>query len=391
MNKQARLFLVLTIILSFILVFVIPEPSKEVNWKPTYARYDKIPYGYYILYDQLKRTDITINTTHKTPFENYKDEETNRAWSEKRNTYIIKSLITSISSEDSTALANYLAFDNNLLLLSRNVVGKIFEDMGIKTKAYSNIKVPDDSVLVSDPVSENKANFVKRNINYIAKYPKNAQILLVDELGNPIAIYFTHNHGGVIFCSAPDILSNYAFLTSSKSDLFNEFIKYLPDSENWIWDEYFSTGRRENPSPLRVINAHPAIGGAFYTALIASILLIVFTGKRKTRPIAIIDPIKNKSVEFATIIARLHYKKGDHSELVNKRIKLLHDKIRSTHYFPIKEWNDEEAKRLAKKLKANEDELTSLFSLIIKLKESAFVTKEELLHFHQQLDKLQLL
>ena len=120
-NKYLYVPLIISVILFIITEFIRPKP---VDWRATFLRKDKIPYGCYILYSQLK--DIfpgqTIEINKKSYYRFLKEKTI-----EKETSLLIIDQQFNPEKLDLDALLDFVSEGNNLFI-SAQEFGKNLED-----------------------------------------------------------------------------------------------------------------------------------------------------------------------------------------------------------------------------------------------------------------------
>jgi len=77
----------------------------------------------------------------------------------------------------------------------------------------------------------------------------------------------------------------------------------------------------------------------------ASFAFVFFEAKRKQRPIAILNPPNNDSLDFVKTVGNLYYESGNHKNIANKKIQYLLEHIRGHFYLNTTDINDPEFHR----------------------------------------------
>ena len=167
--------------------------------------------------------------------------------------------------------------------------------------------------------------------------------------------------GNFYFNSSPRYFTNYYLV-----DTVMGYYAYAEDAlavltdEKIYWDEAsrisptVARQRRaaSNPRPRNVqgrnllsgnealsyIQNQPALALAWYLLVVATILYIVFRGKRRQRIIPIIRRRENSSRRFIDTLSRLVYQKGNHAALAQQELRSL--KFHLLNRFGIR-WNPE--------------------------------------------------
>jgi len=113
-------------------------------------------------------------------------------------------------------------------------------------------------------------------------------------------------------------------------------------------------------------------------------MFIVFEAKRKQRPIPVIPPLTNISLEFAGTISNLYYQRGDHKNIIEKRIHFFFDYVRTHYYLHGSEHDFIE--RLSKKAVKPIDQVQSLIREIQFCQQAQSISADELSELNKKIE-----
>ena len=96
--------------------------------------------------------------------------------------------------------------------------------------------------------------------------------------------------------------------------------------------------------------------------MIAILLFMIFTARRRQRVIPVIREPENKSLEFTELIGTLYYQKKDHADLVHKKFIYFAEELRREIQVDIEEVADDERsfRRIAQKTGMDAEEIGTL-------------------------------
>ena len=94
------------------------------------------------------------------------------------------------------------------------------------------------------------------------------------------------------------------------------------------WDEYQKQGPPGEQSLLRVLLAHPALRAAYYLTLLGALLFILVEARRRQRIIPIIKPLPNTTLLFTRTVAGLYRQGRNHALIAEKKVALFLDYLR---------------------------------------------------------------
>ena len=91
---------------------------------------------------------------------------------------------------------------------------------------------------------------------------------------------------------------------------------------------YMKETAQVQKSPFRYFLSQPPLRWALYLTMIAILLFMIFTAKRRQRVIPVIREPANRSLEFTELIGTLYFQKKDHDDLVRKKFTYFAEELR---------------------------------------------------------------
>ena len=92
---------------------------------------------------------------------------------------------------------------------------------------------------------------------------------------------------------------------------------------------------------LRFLFTTPSLTWAYYLTLAGLGLFMIFESKRRQRVIPVIEPVKNKSLEFVETVGQLYYQQADHASIAEKKIQYWLAYVRQRFNIPTTELAEE--------------------------------------------------
>lgn len=379
----------LKFLLPVLLVFIVyllyklftPEPT---NWNPSYSKNDKIPYGSYILYEELNALfpKSKIETTN-LPFYNL----------DKSKKIVNKNIIIICSYFAPDKLDSKIIFDmvkkGNDVFIAANSFGQELTDT---FKLYVNYKFWGvfDSTEVNfvNPMlhRENDYKFTQgNNDHYFTSYDTSkSKVLGTNSFDYANYIKIKYGNGNLFLSTLPNAYTNYNLLKSNRDYVFKS-LSYLKDRDV-IWDEYYKEVNKYSSTPLRYILSQPALKWAYFTFLFAMIFFIIFKGKRDQRVIPVIKPLSNTTLEFIQTIGNVYFKQSNHKNIAEKRITYFLEYLRSKYSFKQIAYNEESIVRLSEKSLVDNNEIRKLFNLFNLIEVSSSIKSETLKEVNNQIE-----
>lgn len=187
-------------------------------------------------------------------------------------------------------------------------------------------------------------------------------------------IKISYGEGNLFLHSNPIAFTNYFLSKSNKVDYCTRVFSHL-NGTHLIWDEHskipFMGNNNVYNSPLYYVLQQPSLKYAWWMLLLSAFLYIFFTAKRVQRPIPVLEPKTNTSLEYVHLISSLHYQNGNHLDMAKKKMKYFLYFIRSRYGIHAQTFGEEHIRKLAEKSKVNLEEVQTIFDQY-KTIESAF-------------------
>ena len=119
------------------------------------------------------------------------------------------------------------------------------------------------------------------------------------------------------------------------------------------------------------------------------LLFALFNIRRKQRIVPIIEPLKNKSVEFVKSIGNLYLQEGSPHDMAQKKIQYFLNKVRLDLMIDTQYLDDSFVKRLHLKTGKNIELIQEAVDLINKIQNQHIVIKHsDLTKINEVLDKI---
>lgn len=393
MSKSGKIVFGIFLLLVLLLTYLEASEPEPVNWNPSYLETDKIALGSYVFYESWKdNTTTNIEKTKLPPFE-FLDQE-------KPGTYFFLNNYLNFDDAELKKILSWVEKGNTAFFAAGYFSENLLDTLGLETRTY--IPGEDFSSLpylnLFNPGLKNPEPYQYShdvNLEYFSKIDTlNHTLLGVADLKSfdeprdayPVFLKSSWGEGTIFIHSFPEAFGNYFLLSNSNYKYAQGVLAYLPKNDTVFWDGYYKTGKTYFTSPLYVLLNNRALKWAYYFLLIGCVLFIIFEGKRKQRPVAVIDPLKNQTFEFSRTIADLYLEQKQYKALALKKIDHFNDYIRN-RYRIFSNWKEEKFyKELAEKSNHTEEEARKLFKKFQVISNKAEITKEELQDLNQHID-----
>lgn len=394
-NRKYVFFLIICFTVLIVLQVITP---KEIDWSLSYLKKDKIPYGTAALYEtlpflfpgkQILVKEVPLyNALNDMPF--------------KHTAYAIINEQFEADKLDVHELAAFVKAGNTAFI-SANYFSKSFSDtLNFKTDIIFNAPV----AIRKDSAGKQKyelqrttgLNFYNPSIRsdkayefeilencYFSKFDTTHTTVLGNIKGKINFIRIDYGNGSFYLHSTPEAFTNFNFLKQRNAEYAEKVFAHL-NPDQFIWDDYYKTGRVRDDNPLHVIVSHAPLATAYYVSLISLLAFIVIGIKRKQRIIPVIEPVSNTTLDFVNTIGTLYYQQGSHKEIAEKQINYFMASLRSMFRLTATDFDEAFITRLSNLSGINRDKIKGLMSYISYMKSKSEVYEQELLQLNKMLE-----
>jgi len=398
-----QLFFILLLVFT-IIVFVWVEVSRPVPvvWKPTFSRYDKQPYGAYLVYERLGDVfpNQTLQTLRKTLYEarpnllpnislkKYnKKQKTSQPPEKQAPTLLFVQQRLKWSHTDKQVLERLLEKGSTLFIATTALEDSLAKQWQVVFKTTEKFA---DSTLIHWTNDPQRIYTIRNygNSRYIDLLPNaQAEILAVNAQNQPVLVKIAQDNGTVLLCSQPLVFTNYNLLRDNNAELIEKILQQTP-LKPVFWDEYHKVGKETSGSPLRFILSDDYLATAFWMALTGIFLYMLVASRRKQRIIPIIPPLENSSWVFAKTIAQLYFQRRDFKDLATKKILYLADFLRQHLFLRQVQWDNDLASLLVAKTGHPPQAIHQLIQQIQRIETASQISETDLLKFNQSVEEL---
>jgi hypothetical protein len=392
MDKLSKIYLVAFILLILGFMYLESTKKKPVNWFPSYVAKHKIPYGTYVLKNELAKLfpKIKIKESFEPPFIHLKDVTL-------VGTYFFVDEAINFGNDEFYRLMKFVKKGNDVFIATHGIN---IDTLGFKTERLIG-KDLDEKVFFKfkNKVFKNKEFSFDRDFNNqiftkidtlnttvlgITGYVNNQNKRSVEGIN---FVKFNYGKGNFYFYTFPEVFTNYALLKSANAQQAANVLSYIRDDIPIIWDGYYKTGKTRITSPIHYLLSSKSLKYAYYTLLLGVLFFILFKGKRTQRSIPIIRPLKNQTLAFTQTIANMYFEKEDHKNIAKLKINYFLDYIRNTFHLSTTNFNEDFYKKLASRSGNSIEFVEKLISECNILLKKNTTTKEELISLNKNIEK----
>lgn len=407
--KKSIPYIAGSVLLIAIVVLLITSNNKSsqktFDGRITLRRQDKIPYGTWVAFQDLKYIfpKATIHTNRYEPgywdsVSVYKSGQAFISISTYFNPdeYEMKRLIRFAENGNDVFISTReLSYD------ARKIINYADDQSEVRTYYRNGLNYDySDSLTVSlvDPPYRDGYKEYKypgqRLIGFFEKINlSTTDILGTDEEGAPYFIHLRAGKGNFYVHLAPLTFSNYFLLHKDNMEYYEKALSVIsPDVTKVLWDEYYLFKRNpgentaEKKSWLTVLFRYPAMRAALLTAILTLLVYTLIEMRRKQRYIPVVAKPRNDSLDFVKTIGRLYFDKGDHKNLCRKMTAYFLEYVRNRYKLPTGTMDENFINQLRFKSGAEESEIRGIVSFIKYIDDAPVIVSKDVNEFHKQLE-----
>ncbi|WP_111310003.1 DUF4350 domain-containing protein [Confluentibacter sediminis] len=377
MKKIVPILLVIIALVITAAVAIGIKNTKTVDWEESFNEKSNKPYGLSVFYKELPSLfkKHKVRTVYYTP-ESYLKANSENGYGDHvaKGSFLIIGNSDYLEDASVDELLHFVDEGNTLFISDYYFSQKIHDTLHIDVNYASNKKDSISYVSFENKSLSNAMIDKNEGVNYFSRFDSiNYHILgyvKTDETRiNFIEVPFGKGH--IYLHLEPKAFTNYNILKDNRYKYTEALISYLPESDVYF-DSYTKIqsaySNAEKTSNLSWFLKQLSFKWAWYTALIFTVLFVVFNAKRRQRIIKIIKPLQNTTVAFVKTVSNLYFDIQDHKNLIHKKITYFLEKIRTDYNLDTSVLNDEFITKLASKTGKKKEEVKKLIDYINWLK-----------------------
>lgn len=392
MSKRLKIYYLLTFVaLTWILVANVTR-KKPINWMPSFVAEHKLPYGTYVLREEL--SELFPNTEVKdiqlSPYMKLKDPSVS-------GTYLFLNDEVNFGEEEFDLLLEFVARGNDVFISTE---GANVDTLNLKTRTVTSrgffrsleLKISNPNLDTiprefNDKVS--KLGFTKID-TLNTEVLGTIRLLTSDNSVDREEVNFIrrkHGKGNFYFHLFPFAFTNFNMLKDDRHRYVASALSYIDADKPILWDAYYKSGKSKITSPMYYVLNSPSLKWAYYVALIGIVFFIFFQGKRVQRIIPVITPLRNQTLAFSRTLAGMYYEKKDHKGISKQVITYFMDYIRTHLNMSTVSIDESFISDLAARSGNSLEDVQHLFQLIKELEAKNYVSKEDLQKLNTAIDE----
>ena len=391
-------------LLTMVFCFSCNTNKQRTDWQIKMESQYKIPYGTYILREELAE-NLFVETSYITTIKgNTKAFIDSLIMDGKTNaTFLYVNAVNHINY-DLVKQLNVFAQQNNVFISSWDF-SSFFEEYPHFSRKFiaENNGIAEFKLLNIDSSVKTYSIHTKNEpLFYFDTVPYNAEILGTisvrgKEYPNYIKLHTDSINCGIYFHANPQFFANYYLLNKNDYRYAFDVLAYLSKTTSILWDGYRTEARYSDDnvdgsssSALRYIWSQPPLKWAFLLFFSALVLFLMFNYKRVREQSSILVPPTNNTLSFVRTVAILFMREKNNSDLVRIKINFLLDKIRMNYLLNTEDLNLAFIEKLALKSTVDVGQVSEMITLIRQLREQQHVSAKEFYALNQTIEQFTL-
>jgi hypothetical protein len=389
-NKKYYYILAIVFIGVIVLQYMQPKP---INWSRTYLKKDKIPFGCYAIFNLLE-----TNYANKVVVNQQTMYDINNQTNDSSNTLILLNDKIEFSKLDLQSLYKFIKKGNTVFFAS-NEYQKVLKDT-FKIDTQFNWGTTNSSLdsLILKPSFEVKYVAPKNNFLKSYIYPQVAtesyftsfdttlfKVSSINKQNHPVLIEANIGKGKLILSSLPDVFGNL-FIVNHNNRYYTYTLLSKIKNNTIIWDEYYKTYNVQQKGIFQFIFSNDSLYMGYIMLIIGLFIFMIFEMKRRQRPIPIIKPLQNSTLEFVDVISHVYFNSNNHKHIAEETIQYFYFFVRKKFNVNTNEMNDEFYGGISKLSGVDLSDVKKLFSYCQNLKQAPSLTQYDLLELNDRIN-----
>jgi hypothetical protein len=384
--KSLRLYIIT--VASLLVIYVVAQYNrpKAIDWSETFSSTDKIPFGTYIIRNRI--TDIFPNAkvaTFREPVYNVLNDH-----DIKHGTYLIITNAIDINEYDYDKLIKFIKNGNDVFISASYFGEQMWKNLKVGARAeFADTAYSSNIKFLNKYLDTIKYYGVEKGMSdgYFSSIDTSKAVVLGKNVFNHINFVKYAMGKGTLYLNAnPLMFTNYSLFHKKGGEYASTALSFVKNDSNIMWDQYYSLGREDDGSTMRVFLRNPAMRWAFYIAFFSLVLFVLYEIKRRQRIIPVIKPLANETLVFVNVVGQVYYEQRDNKDISNKKTAYFLEHLRTTYYLKTNVLDDDFRNNLAQKTGIEYTLATDLVNHINHLNAQPHVTNHELIVLNQLIE-----
>ncbi len=374
-------------ILIVVFQYFLPQP---INWRRSYMRNDKAPFGCTAIYNLLNGVYSENVSVNNETFYNLKEKL------DSTSSVLLINGSFNFNKSDINSLFQILDNGANVFIAGNEFNGALADTFHLKTQYdFFNYGFNVDSLM--DKPGEKIRLTAKDHSKELYEYSQIAsvasfasfdtsrfRILAITQKQNACLILGKVGKGKLYLMTAPDAFGSY-FIVNHKNKELTYTLLSLLKNKHFIWDEYYKTFNEKNVSFLKFIFESDALYAAYLLLIFTMIVYMITEGRRRQRPIPVTEPFTNSTLEFVNVISHVYFNSSNHQSIAMERIKYFYETVRKKFNVDTAQINDIFINEICELSGIEHKLVNQLFTYCEKIKTSTEISEYDLIELNRQI------
>lgn len=394
MKSNTKLGLILLLLVMVSIALIEATRKEKIDWRKTFNPNDKIPYGTFVLRNELEGllpNAPSVIPVGKSIYTFLEEQEY-----DSNATVLFIGAKPVLGKTGNESLLNFVKQGGSAFLVAQGFELPISRALQFGYQEFSeyesgvNFKEDGVSFYLSKD-QQNSATFdrVEKFTIFNKLNEKTTTILGYAKKGNvsvPNFIKVKYGKGLAFIHLEPELFTNYYLLNEKTFPLLYKSLQYV-DAKQILWYDGLSDAK-EVRTPMRFILSDRALSSSWYLLLIALLLYLIFKSKREQRAVPIVEPEPNLSIEFAKTIGSLYYENGSPGNMVLKKIEYFLFEIRKQYHLDTADLSDKRfIAGLAQRAAMPKQEVELFLEKIIHIQNQTHFSTADLKNIYQLIEQ----
>lgn len=375
-------------------IFLYYSQPRPVNWKRTFGKEDKIPFGCYAIFNLLEETYALSLQTNNEGI--YNLNERNSA--SDQSLLVIDDQIGMTKLEIKSLFA-FMQKGNTVLLCANRFGRELSDTFQLDMRMNTNYNASSLDSLLKKPAFEVSYVQPENNVKKSYVYPKVAtesyfseidtsrfSIVAVNKKQMPVLLEARVGKGKLLISTLPDVFGNLFIVDHPNRDYVYTLLSRLRNNVI-IWDEHYKVYGHPKGSIFAFIFSSDALYMAYCITLLALLFFMIFGIKRQQRPIPVVTPLKNTTLEFVEVVSHVYFNSGNHKHIALETIKYFYFGISRKFNLSTTSLDEMFYERLHHLSGVETEKIRALFRYCENLKDAPSLTEDDLLELNDRIAK----
>lgn len=377
-----------------IVVIISGRQKPPVKWHKTYRQKDKIPFGGSACFNILNRLPVAREVRiFNLPL--LHSPQIKRA---QNTTYFFLDDNFSMDDAEFNRLMTFVSRGNTAFISANSFSQNFGDSLKVETVTdyseydWENGKFQGDSsrkftFRFVNPLMKGEYSYDKYfSRSYFSEFSeKHFTKLATDDSGHAVMISRPFGKGKIILCSLPDVFTNYYMVNHPSRQFAYNALSYVSGESFW-WDEYYKFYTNSQLNPFRFMIGNDALYRAFWISVLATLFFMIFGMKRNQRPIPVIRPLQNSTLQFVEVVSNVYRSSRNHKIIACEKIKVFMEFLRTKFQINTQTLDEDDYIRISR---ISGVELKNVKSLMLLIHETEIIeelSEPQLIELNRQIE-----